>query len=327
MPRSLANTGRTDRSMPPPVISIVTPTFDRAALLPRLWRSMRGESVPFEWIVVDDASTDLTPSVVRGIGDPRIVFARLDRNRGQNAARNAGVRLARGRFIVFIDSDDELAVNALQGAVTAIENAPPAVGAVLMMAVPAFSNSRVELIPDASVLTEEDLVIRRLLRGDRAVIYKREVFRNQMLPEEYHACEHVFVLGISRWWSYLVVNRPLTLVNREGDHSCSAANIVRRSADIAASWETVIANHAVALRGHPPARAGLYMTVLYRYGVAAQWNPLRRVFLELRRSDPGCATAIKAACVVLAGLLGHLGAEYWRLKFMGWQITYGGNRK
>jgi hypothetical protein len=326
MRRSLTDTDRTDRSMPPPLVSIVTPAFERAALLPRLWRSLRGETVPFEWIVVDDASTDLTPSVVQGIGDPRIVFARLDRNRGQNTARNAGVRLARARFIVFIDSDDELAANALQVAVTAIENAPPAVGAVLMMATPAFS-TRVELIPDAAVLAEEDLVIKRLLRGDHAVIYKREVFRNQMLPEEYHACEHVFVLGITRWWSYLVVNKPLTIVNRQGDHSCSAANIVRRSAEIAASWETVIANHAVALRGHPPARAGLYMTVLYRYGVAAQWNPLRRVFLELRRSDPGCATAIKAACVVLAGLLGHLGAEYWRLKFMGWQITYGGNRK
>lgn len=295
-------------------------------MLPRVWRSLCEESVPLEWIVVDDASTDSTPSVVQSFGDPRIVFVRLDRNRGQCVARNAGVRVSRGRFIVFLDSDDELAARALQDAVKAIENAPPTVGAVLMRAVRTFSKKQLAALPDATVLTEEDLVIKRRLRGDHAVIYKREVFWNQMLPEEYRTCEQVFVFGISRWWNYLVVNKPLTLVNRQGDHSSGSANIVRNSAVIARSWEEVIANHALVLRDNKPARIRLYMTVLYRYGVAAKWNALWRVFCEIRKYDPRCLTAIKATCMMFAGLLGHLGGDYWRLEFIRWRLTYGGTR-
>jgi glycosyltransferase involved in cell wall biosynthesis len=313
--------------MTTPTVSIVTPTFNRAGTLPRLWRSLREQPVPFEWIVVDDASTDSTPSVVQSIGDPRIVFARQEDNRGQNAARNTGVRLSRGTFIVFLDSDDELAADALQDAVQAIKNAPATVGAVLMIAVRTFSKHPTGVLPDAAVLTEEDLVIKRRLRGDRAVIYKREVFQNQMLPEEYRACEHVFVLGISRWWNYLVVNRPLTLINREVPHQGSARAIVHRSALIAQAWEEVIANHARILRNNAPARVRLYMTVLYRYGVAAKWTSAWRVFRELRKYDRGCATAIKAMAVSLAGLLGSFGGEYWRLQCRQWRLTRGGGQR
>ena len=310
--------------MTDPTVSIVTPTFNRAGLLLVQWHSLCEQSVPFEWIVVDDASTDSTPSVVQSISDPRIVFARLDDNSGQNAARNAGVRLSRGKYIVFLDSDDYLVTGGLQAAVTAIENAPPTIGAVLMVAVPTYSKKPMAVLPDATVLTEGDLVIKRCLRGDRAIIYKREVFKNQMLPEEYRASEHVFVFGISRWWDYLVVNKPLTLVNRQGEHSSSAANIVLRSDLIARAWETVISNHALLLRNNTPARVSLYMKVLYRYAVGGEWNSLWRVFFELREHDPGCRTAVQAVCVLFAGLLGHLGGEYLRLKFEHWRFSCGG---
>ena len=196
-----------------------------------------------------------------------------------------------------------------------------------MIAVPTFSKHPMAVLPDAVVLTEEDLVVKRRLRGDRAVIYRRQVFQDQMLPEEYRSCEHVFVLGISRWWNYLVVNKPLTLINREGPHSSSAGQIVHRSALIAQAWEEVIANHAHILRHNTPARACLYMTVLYRYGVAAKWKSLLRVFRELRQYDSGCATTIKAMAVSLAGLLGSLGGEYWRLTFRQWRFTRGGRQR
>lgn len=109
-----------------PIVSIITPTFNRAHLLSRVWRSMRDESVSFEWIVVDDSSDDDTPSVIRSFDDPRIIFTRLSRNSGQNTARNVGVRRSRGAYVIFLDSDDELAVHGLRNAVDAISAAPGA---------------------------------------------------------------------------------------------------------------------------------------------------------------------------------------------------------
>lgn len=98
-------------------ISIVTPSLNRADLLPRLWSSLRNEKANFQWIVVDDGSTDATPQVVTDFKDPRISFQKLKKNMGVNFARNAGVELAKGNYIIFLDSDDELVAGALEDAV------------------------------------------------------------------------------------------------------------------------------------------------------------------------------------------------------------------
>ena len=61
----------------------------------------------FEIIIVDDASTDDTKTLIDSQGDERIRYLRHDARRGAGAARNTGVRVARGRYIAFLDSDDE----------------------------------------------------------------------------------------------------------------------------------------------------------------------------------------------------------------------------
>jgi glycosyltransferase involved in cell wall biosynthesis len=63
--------------------------------------------------VVDDASTDATPAIVSEIQDPRLRLVVQPTNRGVSAARNAGIAHARGHWIIPLDSDDELAPDAL----------------------------------------------------------------------------------------------------------------------------------------------------------------------------------------------------------------------
>jgi glycosyltransferase involved in cell wall biosynthesis len=302
--------------MTSPTVSIITPTFNRADLLPRVWRSLSEQSVPVEWIVIDDGSTDSTPLVMESFGDPRIVFLRLDHNQGSNIARNAGVRVSRGRYIIFLDSDDELAPHALKEAVQLLETAPPNIGAVLMIAQPTFAGKNRVVLPDRSVLNEEDLVINNRLQGDRAVIYRRNVFCNQMLPEEYRESQFVFVLGIARWSNYLVVNRPLTLVYRQNDNLSQPRSIIERSRAIAQGWETVIQNHAAILCQNEPARLRLYIRVLYRYAVSGDRGAMWHAFNELRAHHPGYMAATRAIAIIFAGTVGRCGADYVRLKLI-----------
>ena len=88
-------------------VSVVLPTFNRAATLRRSIASVLDQTHrDLELIVVDDGSSDGTEGVVSAIRDDRIRYLRLDANAGQAAARNAGIRASRADFVAFQDSDD-----------------------------------------------------------------------------------------------------------------------------------------------------------------------------------------------------------------------------
>src|SRR5690606_19535755 len=80
----------------------------RAGTLGKAIASVRNQTYSnIELIVVDDGSTDDTPSVIEEFADSRLTFIRHERNLGASAARNTGIEAARGRYIAFLDSDDE----------------------------------------------------------------------------------------------------------------------------------------------------------------------------------------------------------------------------
>lgn len=92
----------------PPLVSVVIPSYNRAALLPRAITSVLSQTLrDLECIVVDDGSTDHTAQVVAGFSDPRLRVVRLPGNSGCSRATNTGIRAARGKLIAFLDSDDE----------------------------------------------------------------------------------------------------------------------------------------------------------------------------------------------------------------------------
>lgn len=85
---------------------MVIPTYNRAHLVGDAVRSALAQTRgDLEVIVVDDGSTDGTASVIAAVGDPRVRFLRQP-HLGIGAARNAGMRAARGRYLAFLDSDD-----------------------------------------------------------------------------------------------------------------------------------------------------------------------------------------------------------------------------
>jgi glycosyltransferase involved in cell wall biosynthesis len=112
-------------------ITVVIPARNRAATLLRAIRSVQAQGIDhLEIIVVDDASTDDTASVVRGLGDPRIRLLQHSDRRGGSAARNTGIRAARGKFIALLDSDDEWLAGKLSAELESIQAAPASVGLI-----------------------------------------------------------------------------------------------------------------------------------------------------------------------------------------------------
>jgi glycosyltransferase involved in cell wall biosynthesis len=91
-----------------PAVSIILPTYNRAALLPRAIASVLGQGYRnFELIVVDDGSSDGTEAVMRRFDDSRLIYLPPERNLGDAGARMRGIARARGVWLAFQDSDDE----------------------------------------------------------------------------------------------------------------------------------------------------------------------------------------------------------------------------
>jgi glycosyltransferase involved in cell wall biosynthesis len=91
------------------LVSIIMPAFNSARHISEAIDSVVAQSYPsWELLVVDDCSRDTTPDIVKGYSraDQRIKLVSLDRNSGPAEARNAGIKLAQGRYVAFLDSDD-----------------------------------------------------------------------------------------------------------------------------------------------------------------------------------------------------------------------------
>ena len=90
-----------------PVQSIIIPTYNRKDMLAEAIDSVLKQSLKdIEVIVIDDCSADGTSEFVKSIPDERVRCIRNDKNSGQEASRMYGLRLARGKYITFLDDDD-----------------------------------------------------------------------------------------------------------------------------------------------------------------------------------------------------------------------------
>ena len=113
------------------LVSIVLPTYNRAAQIGRAIASVMAQSHSrWELIVVDDASTDNTCTVVQSFADPRIFLVRLPFNCGSPMRpRNVGLQLARGDYLAYIDDDNTWRPQHLERLLAAMATHPDAAGA------------------------------------------------------------------------------------------------------------------------------------------------------------------------------------------------------
>lgn len=92
------------------LVSVITPTYNSSKLIEKTVQSVIAQTYHnWELIIIDDCSIDNTVSVIKKLceKDKRIKYLVLNKNSGAGIARNEGIKLAKGKFIAFLDSDDD----------------------------------------------------------------------------------------------------------------------------------------------------------------------------------------------------------------------------
>lgn len=132
-----------------PYMTVFTPAYNRAHTLPRLYESLKNQTTDgFEWIVINDGSTDGTEELLEKWSgeDNRFDFSYLTvENGGKPRAINRGVTMARGKYFFLVDSDDYLtpdAVEKMTAWAKETENDPAFIGVGAAKALPTENISR-----------------------------------------------------------------------------------------------------------------------------------------------------------------------------------------
>ncbi|WP_312208446.1 glycosyltransferase family 2 protein [Empedobacter sp.] len=99
------------------LLTIFTPTYNRADFLEKLYNSLKPQNnLEFEWLIVDDGSSDNTEEVIYTFSKENIININYikQKNFGKHIAINTGVQNAKGNYFFIVDSDDYLVENAIE---------------------------------------------------------------------------------------------------------------------------------------------------------------------------------------------------------------------
>ncbi len=155
-----------------PLVSVIVATYNYGHCITDALRSVEMQTlVDWECIIVDDASTDNTAAIVQGFTarDPRFRYMSLARNSGVAAARNAGLGLAKGKYVQLLDADDVIAPAKLERQAAFLESRQDV--AVVYSGFVHFTGSPLLDGQDEHKMDERlsgagSTIIRRLLRGN-----------------------------------------------------------------------------------------------------------------------------------------------------------------
>lgn len=302
------------------MISVVTPAYNRAHTLPRTYESLRHQIGDFEWIIVDDASTDDTVQIVKDwiASDSRIRLVQLTENLGVNGARMAGVGISSKSTVFFLDSDDELDEHGISTLSAAARNLNDSIGAIVFPTSTHNDESGLGSfdLESGQTLDEYEIVCLRKLEKELSYLYKREVFDFQSLPTHMRSCEFIFVYGLSRKYRFEVFNRVVVKINRQSDNLSSSRGVVKRAGEIGSGYLELVRQHRQVLLDCPKTKF-LYLTkAVLRLRMAGLSS--NAVFSEIGGLSMAQSTLLRLFSVLPLGFLMKLDERRLKVKNMHW---------
>lgn len=169
-------------------LTILTPSYNRAHLLPRVFYSLQKQTVKdFEWLVIDDGSIDNTEEYIRGLpeDDFPIQYHRKE-NGGKHTAMNYSHPFIHGEFVFILDSDDYLIPAAVEIILTDWKRYADKSSIGVLSYEKGGEDGKVisecANVPDYYACDDIHFRVNHRVRGDRAEVVRTEIFKKFPLP-------------------------------------------------------------------------------------------------------------------------------------------------
>ncbi len=202
--------------MEQPTVSAIIITYNRANFLKKSIESILNQTYhDFEILIVDDCSPDHTREIVEGFNDKRIKYFIHENNKGEGGSRNTGLQHARGKYIAFLDDDDEWLENKLQRQVSLLETASHEIGVVYTGLI-RIDGKTDEIIDTNQIQKASGHILSNLIQGKNfvtpsTVMIKKECFESvgifdEKLPTGF---DYDMWIRIAKHYQFQYLNEPL----------------------------------------------------------------------------------------------------------------------
>lgn len=277
-----------------PTVSIILPTYNRLAYLREAVASVFVQTYDhWELIIADDGSSEETCAYLRAIADPRVTVLWLPHTGIPSIARNQAIRCARGRYLAFLDSDDQWRPAKLEVQLDALRAAPDcrwsytAVDLIDAEGHPVDRDGLAPWVPYAGDITERLLWIHAHIAIDAVIAERRLVLdagsfdEHQRFGEDYD-----LYIRLAMRSPVKVIDAPLAVVRAGNGENYSANRI-----EAYEGWVQLYEKYAATLpskrlRAIARSRRAENLLILARlYTKAGQsWAALRTLLLGTPRS-------------------------------------------
>lgn len=200
-------------------LTVFTPSYNRAYCLHQCYESLlRQTCTDFEWLIIDDGSTDNTRELVQGwIEDARIPVRYIYKeNGGMHTGYNVAYDNIQTELAVCIDSDDYMPDDAVEKIVTFWqENKDDRYAGIIGLDITAKGDLIGTRLPDVKSATVYDLYNRMGVKGDKKQVYRTELIRPFRSPQFegeklFPTCYKYFLVDLTH--EMLVLNEPFVVV-------------------------------------------------------------------------------------------------------------------
>ncbi|MFP5154525.1 glycosyltransferase family 2 protein [Bacteroides clarus] len=208
------------------LFSVFTPTYNRAGTIARAYNHLCKQTLRnFEWIVIDDGSTDNTEETIREwIKEGRIHIVYIKQaNGGKHRAFNRAVQIAKGEIFICLDSDDyyiETSLRTIAWYYEQVRKKEEVVGFSCLVSDFRGNLIGTELPSDQFICSHYDLYHNYNVKGDKGLIYYTHILRKFPFPEfeyELFVPEALILNRISRYYKICCINKVLCRVEYRDD--------------------------------------------------------------------------------------------------------------
>lgn len=197
------------------MITILTPTYNRGKLLERLYKSLFNQrNFNFEWLIIDDGSTDDTQNIVKNFESAKFnIIYKYKNNGGKHTALNYSQSYINGDWIFVVDSDDVLTNDAIEIIYKYVEKYKNRNDIACL----SFNRGDKNGVPISKRIFKNDYIsnyidyrINLEAKGDQAEIYKTEIFKMFRFPvfnEEKFLGEDYFHINVGYLYNTVYINK------------------------------------------------------------------------------------------------------------------------